>query len=54
MVSYDTDKGNRWVPYPNTFQSWQALAKKAGFEHTELLATRPSHFLGRFFSAASC
>ncbi len=53
MVGYDTDKGNRWVPHPNTFQSWQTLAQRAGFEHTELLATRPSHFLGRFYSGAS-
>jgi hypothetical protein len=53
IVEYDTDRGNRWVPHPLSFQSWQQLAQRAGFRHTELVATRASSFLGAFFSAVS-
>jgi len=53
LVEYNTDRGNRWVPYPLSFPSWQKLAQKVGFRHTERLATRSSSFLGQFFSAVS-
>jgi hypothetical protein len=53
IVEYNTDRGNLWVPHPLSFTAWQALARKVGFSHTELLATRPSSFLGEFFSAVS-
>jgi ubiquinone/menaquinone biosynthesis C-methylase UbiE len=53
IVEYDTDRGNRWVPHPLSFQSWQQLAQRVGFSHTELVATRASSFLGAFFSAVS-
>lgn len=54
VVEYNTDRGNRWVPFPFSFTTWQRLAAEAGFEHTTLLATHPSSFLGEFYSAASC
>jgi ubiquinone/menaquinone biosynthesis C-methylase UbiE len=53
LVEYDTDQGNRWVPYPLSFPNWAALAAQAGFTSTVQLATRNSSFLGRFYSAAS-
>ncbi len=53
VVEYDTNRGNRWVPHPMTFQTWQSIAQVAGFSQTTLLATHPSSFLGRFFSAVS-
>jgi SAM-dependent methyltransferase len=53
VVEYNTDRGNRWVPHPFSFATWQKLSEAAGFETTKLLATRPSSFLGEFFSAAS-
>ena len=53
IVEYNTDRGNHWVPHPLSFSSWQKLAQKAGFQSTELLATRSSSFLGEFFSAVS-
>ena len=53
LVEYNTDRGNHWVPHPLSYQSWQQLAQRAGFNHTELVATRPSSFLGAFFSAVS-
>lgn len=53
VVEYNTDRGNHWVPYPLTFASWQKLATRCGFTHTELLSTRPSSFLGEFYAAMS-
>lgn len=53
IVEYDTDRGNRWVPYPFSFTTWRGLAQDAGFATTELLATHPSSFLGRFYAALS-
>jgi ubiquinone/menaquinone biosynthesis C-methylase UbiE len=53
IVEYNTDEGNAYVPYPLSFAKWQALAKEAGFTRTELLTTRPSSFLGQFYSSVS-
>lgn len=53
VVEYDTDRGNRWVPHPFSFPGWGQLARRNGLEKTELLATAPSSFLGRFYAAVS-
>ena len=53
LVEYNTDRGNRWVPYPLSFPSWAALAERCGFARTEKLAARPSRFLGEIYAAAS-
>lgn len=53
MVEYNTSRGNRWVPHPVTFEHWRKLAEQAGFTRTDLLMTRPSSFLGEFFSSVS-
>jgi ubiquinone/menaquinone biosynthesis C-methylase UbiE len=53
LVEYDADKGNYWVPYPLSFDTWRALANASGFTDTRKLATVPSRFLGRIFSAVS-
>lgn len=53
MVEYDTDRGNRWVPYPMSYTTWVRLATRAGFTDTMQIATHPSSFLGRFFAALS-
>ena len=53
LVEYNVDKGNRWVPYPLSFKQWQQQAKIYGFQNTELIASRPSRFLGEIFAAAS-
>ncbi len=52
-VEHNTDRGNRWVPFPFSFATWLSLARQAGFAHTELLATHPSSFLGESYAAAS-
>lgn len=53
VVEYDTDRGNRWVPYPLSFETWQTLAGQSGYEDTRLLASRPSRFLGAIYAALS-
>jgi SAM-dependent methyltransferase len=53
LVEYDTDQGNRWVPYPISFHTWKTTAERNGFAGTQLLTTVPSHFLGRIYSAVS-
>lgn len=54
LVEYNIDRGNPWVPYPLSYDSWETLAQHNGFACTRLLATRPSSFLGEIYSAASC
>lgn len=51
VVEYDTDVGNRWVPYPFSFATFGALAEAAGFAEPVLLGTYPSRFLSGFFAA---
>jgi ubiquinone/menaquinone biosynthesis C-methylase UbiE len=51
IVEYDTDHGNRWVPYPLRFESLRTLAATCGFGETRQLATVPSTFLDRFYAA---
>ena len=53
LVEYDTDHGNHWVPYPLSFETWRVLARSCGLAKTQLLATVPSRFLGRIYSALS-
>ena len=53
VVEYDSDVGNDWVPHPVTFETWRALASDAGFVETRKLATVPSRFLHRIYSALS-
>ena len=53
VIEYNIRRGNPAVPYPIPYDRWQQLASAAGFEHTELLATRPSRFLREIYSAVS-
>jgi SAM-dependent methyltransferase len=53
VVEYDADRGNPWVPYPFSFETWQREAVAAGFEEPRLLHRVPSRFLGAIY-AASC
>ena len=53
VVEYNTDRGNRWVPHPVSYDVWVKISAAAGFAHTERIATRPSSFLGEFFAAMS-
>lgn len=51
LVEYNVDKGNVWVPHPLSFETFCALAPRAGFDTPRLLATAPSSFLNEFYSA---
>jgi len=53
LVEYNVDSGNLWVPHPLTFETYRALAPRAGFTEPRLLAKHPSSFLREFYSAAA-
>ena len=53
LVEYDSDRGNPWVPHPLSFETWRDVAAEAGFVGTRKLATVPSRFLHRMYSALS-
>jgi ubiquinone/menaquinone biosynthesis C-methylase UbiE len=53
VVEYNIEDGNSAVPHPLPFTVWKWLAASCGFSQTELLATRPSHFLKEIYSAVS-
>jgi ubiquinone/menaquinone biosynthesis C-methylase UbiE len=53
LVEYNVDRGNPWVPYPLSLQTYQGLAPKAGFSEPRLLARHPSSFLREFYSASA-
>jgi ubiquinone/menaquinone biosynthesis C-methylase UbiE len=53
LVEYNVDAGNMWVPYPLSFETYRALAHRAGFSEPRLLATAPSRFLREFYSAVA-
>jgi SAM-dependent methyltransferase len=53
LVEYNVDQGNTWVPYPLSYPTWEALARRNGFVDTKLLATRPTRFLNEIYSALS-
>jgi SAM-dependent methyltransferase len=53
VVEYNVDRGNLWVPYPFSYPTWEALARRCGFAETRLLGRVPSRFLEEIYSAAS-
>jgi ubiquinone/menaquinone biosynthesis C-methylase UbiE len=53
LVEYNVDSGNLWVPHPLSFETYRALAPRAGFTEPRLLATHPSRFLREFYSAVA-
>ncbi len=53
LVEYNVDRGNRWVPYPMSFNTWESIAARNHLLDTRLLTTAPSRFLGEIYSALS-
>jgi len=51
LVEYNVDRGNPWVPHPLSFENFCELAPRAGLREPRLLATHPSSFLHKFYSA---
>ena len=44
IVEYDTDRANRWVPYPLSRTALGRLFNDAGFSSVALLGSRPSRY----------
>jgi SAM-dependent methyltransferase len=42
IIEYDTDAGNRWVPYPMSRLTLSALFEAAGYSSIRVLASRAS------------
>jgi trans-aconitate methyltransferase len=42
IVEYDTNSGNRWVPYPLAFQNLKDLFNELGYTNINKIAERPS------------
>jgi ubiquinone/menaquinone biosynthesis C-methylase UbiE len=53
IVEYNVDSGNLWVPHALSFETFRALAPRAGFTEPRLLAKVPSRFLKEFYSAVA-
>lgn len=53
LVEYNADRGNPWVPYPLSYSTWEAVARRNGFAETRLLARVPSRFLNEMYSTLS-
>ena len=53
LVEYNADSGNPWVPHPLSFETYRALAPRAGFSEPNLLGKAPSRFLREFYSAVA-
>jgi ubiquinone/menaquinone biosynthesis C-methylase UbiE len=53
LVEYDGDRGNHWVPYPLSYQTWERLAPSNGFGPATLLHRVPSRFFGAIYSSLS-
>ena len=53
LGEYGTDRGNHWVPYPLSFNSWADLAVRCGFENPAFLADYPSRFLGQIYPSSA-
>jgi SAM-dependent methyltransferase len=53
LVEYDADRGNPWVPYPISVETWRRLATANGFTEPRLLDSEPSRFMDRIYSASA-
>jgi len=51
LVEYDADRGNPWVPYPLSFETWRRMAVDSRFDEPRRLGRVPSRFLGAIYSA---
>lgn len=53
LVEYGADQGNRWVPWPLSYEAWVELAGRVGLRDTRRIGEVPSRFLGSIYAAAS-
>ena len=53
IVEYNIKRSNPWVPHPVPFENWKTIAKRPGFEQTQLIATRSSRTFREIYAAVS-
>lgn len=53
VVEYDADQGNRWVPHPVSWTTWERLAPENGFSAPRLLGRVPSRFLDAIYASVA-
>jgi trans-aconitate methyltransferase len=51
IVEYDTDRANRWVPYPVSSDELRSLFTGLGYSSITKLEVRPSRFGGQLYAA---
>jgi SAM-dependent methyltransferase len=53
LIEYDVDRGNRWVPFPISYERWLDLSRRCGFALTVKIGAKPSSFLGEIYSSVA-
>ena len=53
IVEYDADRGNPWVPFPFSFETWRREAVVAGYAEPRFLHRVPSRFLDAIYGAVT-
>lgn len=53
IIEYESDKGNRWVPYPIPLQSLRGLLTEVGFRQIKVIGKRASLYGGRAMYACA-
>ena len=51
IVEYDTNRGNRWVPFPVPFDEVNLLLTRLGYSSVFKLSSLPSKFGGSIYAA---
>jgi len=51
IVEYNSEAGNRWVPYPLSLQALGKLCQETGFLPPQKIGSQPSEFLKEIYSA---
>lgn len=51
IVEYDTNYGNRWVPYPVSFDQLNKLFSRLGYTSVSKLSSLPSKYGGSMYAA---
>jgi ubiquinone/menaquinone biosynthesis C-methylase UbiE len=53
IVEYDSDRGNPFVPYPFSFETWRREAMVGGYAEPRLIGRVPSRFLDAMYAAVA-
>lgn len=53
IVEYNSEVGNRWVPFPLPFNRFEKLCQETGFLAPQKIGSQPSEFLREIYSAVT-